>query len=71
MGRIGGRAAGRDHYRMTLKRKGGRSMAGVNGVRRWLVGIMGGRARAPECRGKNSVGDIKKTRLFDTPLQSG
>ena len=62
---MGGRAAGRDHYRMTLKRKGGRSMAGVNGGREWRA------ARAPECRGKNSVGDIKKTRLFDTPLQSG
>jgi hypothetical protein len=61
MGRIGGRAAARDLDRMTLKRKGGRSMAGVNG----------GRACAPECRGKDSAGDIKKTRLFDTPLQSG
>ena len=68
MGRIGGRAAGRDHYRMTLKRKGGQSMAAVNGERGSQVG---GRVRAPECRGENSVGDIKKTRLFDTPLQSG
>ena len=42
-------------------------MAGVNGGRE----LWQGGSRAPECRGKNSVGDIKKTRLFDTPLQSG
>ena len=43
----------------------------VHGGREWrasmAVGVMGGRARAPECRGKNSVGDIKENAIVRHP----